>query len=165
MLRTYSHTTTVSQIKEQLEVVDEEVENADVVITTLNGLPWSWDSFIRGMFPRRKWLLSADSHNKRREDRSNWRSSAHNSKKIPQAMRNMKNSILEEHLIHIENLDKKWCCYRWRRWWIWKKESTHEKSKDKYSISISWYCFVMHLFIFSWCVMHDRMFALMIVYY
>ena len=31
--------TRVSQIKEQLEAVEEEVENAEVVITTLNGLP------------------------------------------------------------------------------------------------------------------------------
>ena len=38
--------TRVSQIKEQLEVVEEEVENEEVVITTLNGLPGSWDSFI-----------------------------------------------------------------------------------------------------------------------
>ena len=29
----------VSQIKEQLEVVNEEVENAEIVMTTLNGLP------------------------------------------------------------------------------------------------------------------------------
>ena len=40
-------------------------------------------------------------HNKRREDGSNRRSSAHDSKKIPQVMRNMKNSILEEPLIHL----------------------------------------------------------------
>ena len=32
----------VSQIKEQLEFVDEEVENAEIVMTTLNGLPRSW---------------------------------------------------------------------------------------------------------------------------
>ena len=44
----------VSQIREQLEVVEEEVENAEVVITTLNGLPGSWDSFIRGTCARRK---------------------------------------------------------------------------------------------------------------
>ena len=36
----------VSKIKEQLVVVEEEVENAEVVIATLNGLPGSWDSFI-----------------------------------------------------------------------------------------------------------------------
>src|SRR5713101_1178306 len=29
---------------EHLEVVEEEVENAEVVIATLNGLPGSWDS-------------------------------------------------------------------------------------------------------------------------
>ena len=40
-------------------------------------------------------------HNKRREDGSNWRSSAQDSKKIPQAMRNMKNSIPKEPLIHL----------------------------------------------------------------
>ena len=41
-----SYFTRVSQIKEQLESVDEEVENAEIVMTTLNGLPRSWDSFI-----------------------------------------------------------------------------------------------------------------------
>ena len=44
----------VSQIKEQLEAVDEEVENAEIVMTTLNGLPRSWDSFIQGICARRK---------------------------------------------------------------------------------------------------------------
>ena len=42
------------QNTEQLEVVEEEVENAEVVITTLNGLPVSWDSFMQGMRARRK---------------------------------------------------------------------------------------------------------------
>ena len=54
-----SYFTRVSQIKKQLEAV-EEVENAEVVITTLNDLPGSRDSFIQGMCSRRK-LLSADS--------------------------------------------------------------------------------------------------------
>ena len=49
-----SHFTRVSQIKEQLEAVKEEVKNAEVVIATLNGLPSSWDSFVRGMCARRK---------------------------------------------------------------------------------------------------------------
>ena len=53
-----SYFTRVSQIKKQLEAVEEEVENAEVVITTLNGLPGSWDSFIQGMCARRKRLLS-----------------------------------------------------------------------------------------------------------
>ena len=44
-----SYFTRVSQIKEQLEVVEEEV-----VITTMNGLPGSWDSFIQGMYARTK---------------------------------------------------------------------------------------------------------------
>ena len=38
-----SYFTRVSHIKEQLEVVDEEVENAEIVITALKGLPRSWD--------------------------------------------------------------------------------------------------------------------------
>ena len=37
----------VSQIKEKLEAVDEEVENVEIVMTALNGLPRSWDSFIQ----------------------------------------------------------------------------------------------------------------------
>ena len=44
-----SYFTRVSQIKEQLEAVEEEVENVEVVINTLNDLLGSWDSFIRGM--------------------------------------------------------------------------------------------------------------------
>ena len=46
--------TRVSQIKEQLEVVDEEVEDAEIVMTTLNALPRSWDSFIQGICARRR---------------------------------------------------------------------------------------------------------------
>ena len=49
-----SYFTRVSHIKEQLEVVDEEVENARIVMTTLNGLPRSWDSFIKGICARKK---------------------------------------------------------------------------------------------------------------
>ena len=40
--------------QEQLEVVKEEVKNAEVVMATLNGLPGSWNSFIQGMCSRRK---------------------------------------------------------------------------------------------------------------
>ena len=49
-----SYLNKVSQIKEQLEAVKEELENAEVVIATLNGIPGSWDSFIQGMGARRK---------------------------------------------------------------------------------------------------------------
>ena len=43
-----------TQNAEQLEAVEEEVENAEVVIATLNGLPGSWDSFMQRMCARRK---------------------------------------------------------------------------------------------------------------
>src|SRR5712692_4477098 len=49
-----SYFTRVSQIKEQLEAIDEEVENAEIVMTTLNGLPRSWDAFIQGICARKK---------------------------------------------------------------------------------------------------------------
>ena len=51
---THSYFTRVSQIKEQLEAVDEKVENADIVMTTLNGLPRTRDSFIQGICARKK---------------------------------------------------------------------------------------------------------------
>ena len=106
-------------------------------------------------------------HNKRKEYGINWISSSHDSKNIPQAMRNMNNSILEEHLIYLSI-------------WIRNDDVMNEEDdevegsrrslpikwiKYKYSIVISWYCFVMHLIIFSWCVMHNILFALMTVYY
>ena len=46
----------VSQIKEQLEVVEENVEEGEISMTTLNGLPRSWDSFIQGICARRKMI-------------------------------------------------------------------------------------------------------------
>ena len=49
-----SYFTRVSQIKEKLEAVDVEVENEEIVMTTLNGLPRSWDSFIQGICARKK---------------------------------------------------------------------------------------------------------------
>src|SRR5713101_1806707 len=49
-----SYFTRVFHIKEQLEAVDEEVENAEIVMTTLNVLPRSWDSFIQGISARKK---------------------------------------------------------------------------------------------------------------
>ena len=42
----HSYFTRISQIKEQLVAVEEEVENAKMVIATLKGLPRSWDSFM-----------------------------------------------------------------------------------------------------------------------
>ena len=42
-----SYFTRVAQIKEQLEAVEENVEEGEIVMTTLNGLPRSWDSFIQ----------------------------------------------------------------------------------------------------------------------
>ena len=49
-----SYFTRVSQVKEQLEAVEEDVGNGEVVMTTLNGLPRSWDSFIQGIYARKK---------------------------------------------------------------------------------------------------------------
>ena len=42
------------QNAKQLEAVEEKVENTEVVIPTLNGLPGSWDSFMQRMYSRRK---------------------------------------------------------------------------------------------------------------
>ena len=52
-----SYFTRVSQIKEQLEAVEENVEEGDIFMTTLNGLPRPWDGFIQGICARRKWII------------------------------------------------------------------------------------------------------------
>ena len=44
----------VSQIKEQLEAVKEEVKNTEAMMATLNGFLGSWNSFIHGMCSRKK---------------------------------------------------------------------------------------------------------------
>jgi hypothetical protein len=43
----------VSQIREQLEAIEDTVEEAKVVMNTLNGLPRSFESFIQGICSRR----------------------------------------------------------------------------------------------------------------
>ena len=50
--------------------------------------------------PERVHTRRSSTHNKRREDGSSWISGSHDSKKISQAMRNMKESTHEETLIH-----------------------------------------------------------------
>ena len=49
-----SYFTRLSQIKEQLEAIGDIVEEAELVMTTLNGLPRDWEYFIRGICARRK---------------------------------------------------------------------------------------------------------------
>ena len=49
-----SYFTRVAQIKEHLEAIGDIVEEAEVVMTTLNGLPKDWESFIQGIYLRRK---------------------------------------------------------------------------------------------------------------
>jgi hypothetical protein len=44
----------VSQIKEQLEAIGDTIEEAELMMTTLNGLPKSWESFIQRICSRRR---------------------------------------------------------------------------------------------------------------
>ena len=46
--------TRISQINEQIIAIGDSIEEAELVMTTLNGLPKSWDSFIRGICSRSK---------------------------------------------------------------------------------------------------------------
>jgi len=50
----HSHFSKASQIKEQMEAIGDLVENDEVVISTLNRLPRSWDGFIQGVCMRKK---------------------------------------------------------------------------------------------------------------
>jgi hypothetical protein len=49
-----SYFTRVSQIKEHIEAIGDSVEEVELMMTTLNGLSTSWESFIQGIFSRRK---------------------------------------------------------------------------------------------------------------
>ena len=55
-----SNFTRVSQIKEKIDAIEENVEEGAIVMTTLNGLPRSWDSFIQGICARKKHITSPD---------------------------------------------------------------------------------------------------------
>ena len=50
----HSYFLRVNQIKEHIEAIGDTVDEAEMVMTTLNGLPRSWDSFIQGICSRRK---------------------------------------------------------------------------------------------------------------
>ena len=132
------------QNAEQLEAVEEEVENAEVVIATLNGLPGSWihsckecvpegSNYFRQTLGRRR----SSSHKKRRRKMEAIEDQAltiqRRSLKRWGIRRTQRTSYSSYHL------DKKWWFHEWRRWWsrMIKKESTHETSKQKISIQLS----------------------------
>jgi hypothetical protein len=50
----HSYFSKVNQIKEQIESIGDSVEGEEMTMTTLNGLPRSWDAFIQGIFSRKK---------------------------------------------------------------------------------------------------------------
>jgi hypothetical protein len=51
-----SYLTKLSQIRDELGVVGEKVEGAELVRTALNGFSKPWDSFVRGIVAREKLL-------------------------------------------------------------------------------------------------------------
>ena len=50
----HSYFSRVNQIKEQIEAIGDIVNGEEMVMTTLNGLPRSWDAFIQVICSRRK---------------------------------------------------------------------------------------------------------------
>ena len=44
-----SYFSRVAQIKYQLEAISDTLEEAEIVMTTLNGLSRDWEDFIRGI--------------------------------------------------------------------------------------------------------------------
>jgi hypothetical protein len=44
----------ISQIKDQLAAIGDPVEDVELVTTTLNGFPPSWDPFVQGICARRR---------------------------------------------------------------------------------------------------------------
>ena len=49
-----SYFTRVSQIRKQIEAIGDSIEEAELVMTTMNSLSRSWDPFIKGIFSRIK---------------------------------------------------------------------------------------------------------------
>ena len=49
-----SYFTRVSQIREQIEAIGDSVEEVELVMTTMNGLPRPWDPLFKGICSRRK---------------------------------------------------------------------------------------------------------------
>ena len=49
-----SYFSRVAQNKYQLEAIGDTIEEAEIVMTTLNGLLRDWEAFIRGICSRRK---------------------------------------------------------------------------------------------------------------
>jgi hypothetical protein len=44
----------ISQIKDQLAAIGDSMDDAELVTTTLNGFPSSWDPFVQGICARSK---------------------------------------------------------------------------------------------------------------
>jgi hypothetical protein len=50
----HSYFSRVNQFKEQIKAIGDSIEGEEMVMTTLNGLPRSWDAFIQGICSRKK---------------------------------------------------------------------------------------------------------------
>jgi hypothetical protein len=50
----HSYFSIVNEIKEQIEAIGDSVEGVEMVKTTLDGLPRSWDAFIQRICLRKK---------------------------------------------------------------------------------------------------------------
>ena len=50
----HSYFSRVNHIKEKIKSIGDTVNGEEMVMTTLNGLPRSWDAFIQGICSRRK---------------------------------------------------------------------------------------------------------------
>ena len=145
------------------------------MITTLDGLPWSCDLFIWGMCARRKWLLSTDSGKSTHKNKLN-------------IIREKKMGATKDQDFTIQRRYLKW----WGIWrtqflkillsilsiWIRNDAIMNEEDDEakirslptkqiKISIPLSFHDIVLlcTCLYSDWCVMHDRMFALMTVYY
>jgi len=44
----------VFEIRDQLTIISDVVDDAELVTTTFNGFPSSWDRFVQGICARRK---------------------------------------------------------------------------------------------------------------
>jgi hypothetical protein len=44
----------ISSIKDQLATIEDPIEDTELVTTTLNGFPSSWDPFVQGICARRR---------------------------------------------------------------------------------------------------------------
>jgi hypothetical protein len=131
----------ILQIKDQLAAIGDSVDDAELVTTTLNGFPSSWDPFVQGICARSKlpkfdklWTDCTQEESRltskslKTNDEENQALSAHVKKR--KERREVSPKKLKEHIIR--RMRQKFRCYNCKKLGHYASHCPHKNEQGKH---------------------------------